>query len=60
MLTDDKKVIVKLFIVMGVTWLSEFLCFLFGWIFGQDVVWKYFALNDVINLSQVSSVILLL
>ena len=50
---EQIRVILKLFVVMGVTWLSEFLCFMFGWIFGQDVVWKYFVVNDILNLCQV-------
>lgn len=49
---DQIRVILKLFVVMGVTWLSEFLTFLFSWIFGADVVWKYFVVNDILNFSQ--------
>ncbi len=44
--------VIKLFIVMGITWMSEFVVFLLGWIFGDDVVWRYTIFNDVINLSQ--------
>ncbi|XP_059095848.1 G-protein coupled receptor Mth2-like [Tigriopus californicus] len=49
---DQIRIIIKLFVIMGGTWLSEFLCFLFSWIFGMDIVWKYFLFNDLINLSQ--------
>ncbi len=37
---------------MGVTWMSELIYFLVGWIFGKQVVWKYFIVNDFINFSQ--------
>ena len=37
---------------MGVTWLSEFVNFVSGWIFGEDNIWKYVFFNDIINLSQ--------
>ncbi len=49
---DQIRVIAKLFVVMGVTWMSEFVLFLCSWIFGKDAVWKYFVVNDVLNLSQ--------
>ncbi len=49
---DQIWIIVKLFVIMGVTWMSEFVNFLLGWIIGDDVVWKYTIFNDIINLSQ--------
>ena len=50
--TEQVKVILKLFVVMGVTWLSELIYFMVGWIFGRDIVWKFFIINDFINFSQ--------
>ena len=49
---EQVKVILKLFVVMGVTWLSELCYFIVGWAVGREVVWKYFAINDFINFSQ--------
>ena len=49
---EQVKVILKLFVVMGVTWLSELCYFVVGWAVGREVVWKYFAINDFINFSQ--------
>ncbi len=46
------KIIAKLFVVMGITWMSEFVAFLLEWILGPDAVWKYTIFNDVVNLSQ--------
>ena len=49
---EQVKVILKLFVVMGVTWLSELCYFVVGWAVGREIVWKYFAINDFINFSQ--------
>ena len=49
---EQVKVILKLFVVMGVTWLSDLCYFIVGWAVGREVVWKYFAINDFINFSQ--------
>ena len=49
---EQVKVILKLFVVMGVTWLSELCYFIVGWVVGKEIVWKYFAINDFINFSQ--------
>ena len=49
---EQVKVILKLFVVMGVTWLSELCYFIVGWAVGKEIVWKYFAINDFINFSQ--------
>ena len=49
---EQVKVILKLFVVMGVTWLSDLCYFVVGWAVGREQVWKYFAINDFINFSQ--------
>lgn len=46
------KVILKLFVVMGITHFSELIGFTLSWIYGRDRVWRYFVFNDVINLLQ--------
>lgn len=50
--SNNFKVILKIFVIMGVTWFSELFGFILSWIYGRDAVWKYFVLNDVINLLQ--------
>lgn len=46
------KVILKLFVIMGITHFSELIGFTLSWIYGRDQVWKYFVFNDMINLLQ--------
>ena len=50
--SNNFKVIFKIFVIMGVTWFSELFGFILSWICGRDKVWKYFVLNDIINLLQ--------
>ena len=50
--TNNFKVILKLFVIMGITWFSELFGFIMSWIYGRDQVWKYFVFNDIVNLSQ--------
>ena len=50
--SNNFKVIFKIFVIMGVTWFSELFGFILSWIFGREQVWKYFVLNDIINLLQ--------
>lgn len=50
--SSNFKVVLKIFVIMGVTWFSELFGFILSWIYGRNKVWKFFVLNDVINLLQ--------
>ena len=50
--SNNFKVIFKIFVIMGLTWFSELFGFLLSWVYGRENVWKYFVLNDIINLLQ--------
>ena len=44
--------LLKIFIVMGVTYFFEFIGFILTWIYGEHVVWKYFVFNNIVNALQ--------
>ena len=44
--------LLKIFIVMGVTYFFEFLGFILSWIYGDERVENYFILNNIVNALQ--------
>ena len=44
--------LLKIFVVMGVTYFFEFIGFILSWIYGTEHVWKYLVVNNIINALQ--------
>ena len=44
--------LLKIFVVMGVTYFFEFIGFILSWIYGKENVWKYLVVNNIINALQ--------
>ena len=44
--------LLKIFVVMGVTYFFEFIGFMLSWIYGKEHVWKYLVVNNIINALQ--------
>ena len=44
--------LLKIFIVMGVTYFFEFLGFILSWKYGNETVGKYFIVNNIVNALQ--------
>ena len=51
-LQDHFVMLLKIFVVMGVTYFFEFMGFILSWIYGTDAVWKYFVFNNIVNALQ--------
>ena len=51
-LPDHFVMLLKILIVMGVTYFFEFMGFILSWIYGADAVWKYFVFNNIVNALQ--------
>ena len=44
--------LLKIFIVMGVTYFFEFIGFILSWKYGNETVGKYFIVNNIVNALQ--------
>ena len=44
--------LLKIFVVMGVTYFFEFIGFILSWIYGKEHVWMYLVVNNIINALQ--------
>ena len=44
--------LLKIFIVMGVTYFFEFVGFILSWLYGTEKVWKYLVFNNIVNALQ--------
>ena len=44
--------LLKIFVVMGVTYFFEFVGFILSWLYGSEKVWKYLVFNNIVNALQ--------
>ena len=44
--------LLKIFVVMGVTYFFEFVGFILSWLYGTEKVWKYLVFNNIVNALQ--------
>ena len=51
-ISEHSLMLLKIFIVMGVTYFFEFVGFTLSWIYGKDKVWKYLVVNNIVNALQ--------